>query len=63
VSHVVRNVLARALGRGPETLRAVTPNVGGAFGSKIYDHSTSSRVQMPARPARIWRALHTTHHR
>jgi carbon-monoxide dehydrogenase large subunit len=47
--HVVRNVLARALGRGPETLRVVTPNVGGAFGSKIYAYPEHALVLHAAR--------------
>jgi carbon-monoxide dehydrogenase large subunit len=42
---------------------AAPPTVMNAIADALGDHSTSSRVQMPARPARIWRALHTTHHR
>ena len=42
--HFVRTVLARSLGCRPEKLRVVTPDVGGAFGSKIYAYPEHALV-------------------
>ncbi|MGP9820114.1 xanthine dehydrogenase family protein molybdopterin-binding subunit [Salinarimonas sp. NSM] len=35
-SHLVRDVVAGVLGREPGTLRVVTPDVGGGFGTKMF---------------------------
>jgi carbon-monoxide dehydrogenase large subunit len=47
-THFVRGVLAQALEISPEMLRVVTPNVGGAFGSKIYAYPEHALVLLGA---------------
>jgi len=47
--HFVRHVLAKAFGLSEQKLRIITPNVGGAFGSKIYAYPEHALVLLAAR--------------
>ena len=47
--HFVRSVLAKSLGIAQKSLRVLTPNVGGAFGSKIYAYPEHVLVLVAAR--------------
>ncbi len=49
-SHYVRNLLAGpVLGIAPEKLRVITPDVGGAFGLKLFPHPEQPLVLLAAR--------------
>jgi aerobic carbon-monoxide dehydrogenase large subunit len=60
--HFVRRVLAQALRIAPETLRVVTPHVGGGFGTKIFAYPEQALVlaaaRLVGRPVR-WTATRT----
>jgi aerobic carbon-monoxide dehydrogenase large subunit len=50
--HFVRNTLADAFSRRRDSIRVVTPNVGGGFGSKIYAYPEHALVLEAARRLR-----------
>ena len=52
-SHYIRNLLAGpVLGVAPEKLRVITPDVGGAFGLKLFPHPEQPLVLIGARLSR-----------